>query len=321
MAERMGFEPMKGLLLYTLSKRAPSTTRPPLQKNIFYILYIIFDTLFIVKNKIFDCTTFFNSNHLFEIRFNTLKSVVDYFIVCEANTTHTGQKKKYNFDIKKWSKYKDKIIYIKVNNIKKIKLNQKNKFELIKKQIEHIFFGIKSAKPNDLIILSDEDEIPNPSMIRKFNFSQFKFGIFKQNLYYYKLNIQNFSESKNGWPGSRIALKKNIKSFFDLKILKAQNKFEPFWKFYKEKSIQLINNGGWHFTYLYKPKDISNKIKNSGHIEFNKTNFTSIKNIKHRIKNLIDPFDRPAILKSVKLNNSFPKYILKNKKKLRYWIN
>ena len=172
-----------------------------------------------------------------------------------------------------------------------------------------------------MIILSDEDEIPNPSMIRKFNFSEFKFGIFKQNLYYYKLNIQNFSESKNGWPGSRIGLKKNIKSFFDLKILKAQNKFEPFWKFYKEKSIQLINNGGWHFTYLYKPKDISNKIKNSGHIEFNITKFTSIKNIKHRIKNLIDPFDRPAILKSVKLNNSFPKYILKNKKKLRYWIN
>ena len=88
----MGFEPMKGLLLYTLSKRAPSTTRPPLQKRIFYILYIIFDTLFIVKNKIFDCTTFFNSNHFFEIRFNIIKTVVDYFIVCEANIDHTCQK-------------------------------------------------------------------------------------------------------------------------------------------------------------------------------------------------------------------------------------
>ena len=35
MAERMGFEPMKELLLYTLSKRAPSTTRPPLLIKIF----------------------------------------------------------------------------------------------------------------------------------------------------------------------------------------------------------------------------------------------------------------------------------------------
>ena len=94
MAERMGFEPMKGLLLYTLSKRAPSTTRPPLQKNIFYILYIIFDTLFIVKNKIFDCGIFFNSNYIFKICFDILKNVVNHFIVCVANTTHIGQKKK-----------------------------------------------------------------------------------------------------------------------------------------------------------------------------------------------------------------------------------
>jgi len=273
-----------------------------------------------VKRKIFDCTTFFNSNHLFEIRFHTLKNVVDYFVVCEANITHTGDKKKYNFDINRWSKFKDKIIYIKVNNIKKINLSQKNKFDLIKKQIEHIFIGIKFAKPIDLIILSDEDEIPNPNSIKKFNHTKFKFGIFKQNLYYYKFNIQNFTEAKNGWPGSRISLRKNIKSFFDFKTLKVKNKYKSFWKFYKERSIQLIKNGGWHFTYLYKPQGISKKIKSSGHIEFNKTRFTSINKIKNRIKNLIDPFDRPALIKSVKLNNTFPKYILKNKKKFAYWI-
>ena len=271
--------------------------------------------------KIFDCSTFFNSNHLFEIRFHTLKNVVDYFVVCEADTTHTGQRKGYNFDINKWIKFKDKIIYIKVSNIKKIELSQKNKFDLIKKQIEYIFDGITIAKPDDLIILSDEDEIPNPDSIKKFDPSKFKFGIFKQNLYYYKLNIQNFSEAKNGWPGSRISLKKNIKSFFDFKILKVQNKFEPFWKFYKEKSIQLINDGGWHFTYLYKVTDISKKIKNSGHIEFNKKHFFAINKIRSRIKNLIDPFDRPCVLKTIKLDKSFPQFILKNKKKFAKWIS
>ena len=107
-----------------------------------------------MKRKIFDCTTFFNSNHLFEIRFHTLKNVVDYFVVCEANTTHTGQRKGYNFNINKWIKFKDKIIYIKVSNIKKIELSQKNKFDLVKKQIEYIFHGIAIAKPDDLIILS-----------------------------------------------------------------------------------------------------------------------------------------------------------------------
>ena len=273
-----------------------------------------------MKKKIFDCITFFNSNYLFDIRFNILKDVVDFFVVCEANTTHTGKKKKFNFNSKNLKKYKDKIIYIKVKNIPKLKLTQKNKFELIKIQIENLFQGIAQAKKDDLIILSDEDEIPNPNKIKSFNFKKYKFGIFLQKLYYFKLNIQNLTEAKDGWPGSRICLKKDIKSFFKFKTLKLKNKDEPFWKFYKEKNIQSINNGGWHFTYLMTPQMIAKKIKNSGHIEFNKNEFTSIKNIKLKIKKLIDPFNRNAILKVVKLNNSYPKYVLKNKKKLKMWI-
>tara|TARA_B100001057_G_scaffold411053_1_gene426452 strand:- start:999 stop:1823 length:825 start_codon:yes stop_codon:yes gene_type:complete len=274
-----------------------------------------------MKRKIFDCTTFFNSNHLFEIRFNILRDIVDYFVVCESNTTHTGKKKRYNFDLNHWKKYKNKIIYIKVKDLPKVNLTQKNKFELIKIQIENLFKGISKANDQDLIILSDEDEIPNPNKIKLFNYKKYKFGIFLQNLYYYKINIQNLSEAKNGWPGSRIALKKNIKSFFKFRILKIKNKDEPFWKFYKEKSIQTINKAGWHFTYLMTPKLISMKIKNSGHIEFNKKNYTSIKNINHRIKNLIDPFDREANLKKVKIDKTFPEYILRNKKKLKKWIS
>ena len=105
-----------------------------------------------MKKKIFDCITFFNSNHLFEIRFHTLKNIVDYFVICEKNTTHKSEKKKFNFKINKWKKYKDRIIYIKVENIKKIKLGQKNKFELIKKQIEFISDGLKKAffNPSDI---------------------------------------------------------------------------------------------------------------------------------------------------------------------------
>ena len=103
--------------------------------------------------------------------------------------------------------------------------------------------------------------------------------------------------------------------------MKTKNKDEPFWKFYKEKSIQTINKAGWHFTYLMKPEMISSKIKNSGHIEFNKGKYTSIKKIKYRIQNLIDPFDRNANLKKIKLDKSFPKYIVSNKKKYKNWIS
>jgi len=273
-----------------------------------------------MKPKIYDCTTFFQSELLFNIRFELLKDIVDYFVICEATKTHTGRYKKINFDFKKWKKKSSKIIFIKVNDIPKIKLHQKNKFDLIKFQIEKIFLGIKNADKNDLIILSDEDEIPNPKQIEKFNYKKYKFGIFMQNLYYYKLNLLNITEGRNNWPGSRICQKKNLTSFFDLKILKIKNSEAPFWKFYKEKNIQKINNGGWHFSYLMSPSIIAKKIKNSGHIEYNSPNFTNINIIKEKIKKFKDLFDRNIKLIKVKINKDYPIYILKNKKKFKNWI-
>ena len=50
---------------------------------------------------------------------------------------------------------------------------------------------------------------------------------------------------------------KNLKSFFKLRLLKLKNLNYPFWRIDKEKSIELIKKGGWHFTYLMKPKEIS----------------------------------------------------------------
>jgi beta-1,4-mannosyl-glycoprotein beta-1,4-N-acetylglucosaminyltransferase len=105
-----------------------------------------------------------------------------------------------------------------------------------------------------------------------------------------------------------------------LRLLKIKNISEPFWKFYKEKSIQIINNGGWHFTYLMSPNLIHNKIKNSAHSELNKSKYLNINNIKEKIRNLEDLFDRNFIYKKIKIDNSYPRYILNNKKKFIKWI-
>ena len=141
-----------------------------------------------------------------------------------------------------------------------------------------------------------------------------------QNMYNYKINLLNVTEGNGNWPGPRICKKKNLKSFFKLRLLKIKNISEPFWKFYKERSIQLINNGGWHFTYLMSPALISNKIKNSAHSELNKLEYYNVNKIKLKIKSLKDIFDRNIFFKKVKINNLYPKYILDNKKKFKKWI-
>ena len=273
-----------------------------------------------IKYKIYDCITFYQANFLFQLRFEILKDVVDYFVVCEANKSHTGLKKNFNFEPNIPDKYKNKIIYIKVTDLPSIKIKGKKDYKLLSLQMENLFKGIQSAKPNDLILFSDEDEIPNPDIINSFNFDKYKFGIFLQNMYYYKLNIMNIDEGNGNWPGSRICRKKNLKSFFKLRLLKLKNLNYPFWRIDKEKSIELIKKGGWHFTYLMKPKEIAKKIEDMAHTEFNKEKFKDILFIENNIRNLKDPFNRNLNLKKTEIDKSFPEYIKKNKELFKEWI-
>ena len=273
-----------------------------------------------MKNKIYDCTTFYNANLLFELRFNILKDHVDYFVVCEANKDHTGNFKNFNFDPKIPKEYKDKIIYIKVNDLPSIKLKGKKDYKLLSIQMENLHKGIKNAKPDDLIIFSDEDEIINPNAISEFKKENYKFGIFLQNMYYYKFNIMSVDEGNGNWPGTRICKKKNLKSFFNFRLLKVKNLNYPFWRIDKEKSIQLIKKGGWHFTYLMSPRQISQKIMSMAHTEFNKVEFKNEINIIKNIKNLEDPFSRNIKLKKVKIDNTFPRYLRENDEIYKDWI-
>jgi len=273
-----------------------------------------------IKNKVYDCITFYQANMLFQLRFEILKDVVDYFVICEANKSHTGLKKEFNFNPKIPEKYKHKIIYIKVTDLPDIKIKGKKDYKLLSLQMENLFKGIRSANQNDLIIFSDEDEIPNPNIINSFNYKKYKFGIFLQNMYYYKLNIMNIDEGNGNWAGPRICQKKNLKSFFKLRLLKIKNLEYPFWRIDKERSIELIKSGGWHFTYLMKPKEISKKIEDMAHTEFNKEKFKDINSIENNIKNLKDPFNRDLNLKKTEIDETYPEFIQKNKELYQEWI-
>ena len=105
-------------------------------------------------------------------------------------------------------------------------------------------------------------------------------------MFCYKLNIYNPHESL--WEGSRICLKKNLKSidFLRQKVRKKNTRY-PFWRIDKEKSIQLIENGGWHFNYLSDPDKISKKLKTFAHTQYNKDEFTKIDVIEKMQENKI----------------------------------
>jgi beta-1,4-mannosyl-glycoprotein beta-1,4-N-acetylglucosaminyltransferase len=139
-------------------------------------------------------------------------------------------------------------------------------------------------------------------------------------MYVYKINL--FNKYETPWEGTRICKKKDLKNFsFLRKKIVAKNLKKNFLrKILIEHNIELIKNGGWHFNNLYRPQIISKKLRSFPHLEFSDKKFSSIKIIKEKIKKRMDLFNRGHIYKLTKIDNSFPRFILENKKLFKDYI-
>ena len=263
---------------------------------------------------IYDCFQYFNEDHLVDLRLNILDKYVDYFVISESTKTHQGKSKNLNFNLNNFPKFKDKIKLLIADYDKNITFNKHTGGESPIEQHQRNFLinGIKDASPEDLIILSDTDEIPDMTKIDQIKENK-RYVAFCQKMFMYKLNLQNLNESN--WIGSKITKKKYISSMQNLRNLKFKN--YPFWRFDK-RNLQIIE-GGWHFSFLKTPDQILEKIKSFSHGEFNDEKISKDEIEKKIIENR-DIFNRGFDLKKVKIDESFPSYILKNKDKLLKWI-
>ena len=263
---------------------------------------------------IYDCFQYFNEDHIVDLRFNILDKYVDYFVISESTKTHQGKPKNINFDIKKFPKFEKKIKFLIADYPNKINFTNHIGGESPVEQYQrnYLIEGLKDAMPDDYIILSDSDEIPDLTKIP--NISKIKkYTAFSQKMYMYKLNLQNLGESN--WIGSKITKKKYISSMQHLRNLKFKN--YPFWRIDKY-NLQIIQ-GGWHFSYLQTPDEILTKIKSFSHGEFNKEDINK-NDIQEKILKNEDIFGRETKLKKVNLDESYPEYIVKNKAKFSNWI-
>ena len=297
--------------------------------------------------KIFDCFMFYDEDLLLDIRMNILNEFVDYFVIVESKYYHSGLERKLNFNIDNYAKFKDKIIYVihdkfskslkdlKSNDNPAIRIHKTNYNAHIREndQRNKIMTGLNKANDNDLILISDVDEIPK---LDKLDFKKInnKIILFEQNIFYYKLNryLPNFT-----WYGTKACKKKHLEnpqwlrnvknnkySFFRLDTLFSKKRYVD--KFY-------VKNGGWHFSNLKSAEDIELKLKSYLHhtdYEFEELGKDKIENLIKTNKTIYDMFgdktakkfddEKRKNLEKYEINK-LPMYIQNNLIKFQNWID
>ena len=294
--------------------------------------------------KIFDCFMYFDEDVVLDVRLNFLNSYVDKFVIVESIFNHKGEKRKPQFDISKYSKFKDKIIYILKDDIpegiEKIEKSDDHK-EVYRKSIlnagkrenlqrNNILDGLKDINQNDWVIISDLDEIPNLEKVNLKNIND-RIVLFQQDMMYYKFNLKldNFR-----WIGSKACKFKFLKSPQWLRDIK--NRKFKWWRidalFSKRKyqNLKIINNGGWHFSYLKTPEAIEKKLKSYlHHIDYD-IDPIGVNRIKKIVEDKKAIYDLKADQRQskfnarnelIKIDNTLlPSYILENIDKFEDWI-
>ena len=294
--------------------------------------------------KIFDCFMFFDEEMLLDFRLNYLNDYVDKFVIVESKYTHSGKKRDLIFDTDKFKKFKNKISYIVVDQEPKEiaeVLDEDNEDTKNSKYIlnaakrenyqrNFIQQGLKGSEPNDIILVSDLDEIPNLEENDLRNIKN-KIILFKQKLFYYKFNLKLNSFE---WFGTKACRKSDLLSPQWLRNIK--DKKYPFWRldslFSKTKyqNIYFIENGGWHFSYMKTAKNIEKKLTSYLHHREYDLEPIGEDKIQKMIKNKKPVYNLKADMKKSKFQggqdliitqkDELPSYIKKNLNKYKQWL-
>jgi beta-1,4-mannosyl-glycoprotein beta-1,4-N-acetylglucosaminyltransferase len=288
---------------------------------------------------------YFDEEIVLDLRLNTLNEYVDYFVIVESSFTHKGDKRKLKFNHNKFSKFKDKIIYLiydkEPGGIEIIKENE-SEDEKSRKYIFNAIYrengqrnfiseGLGQANDDDFILISDVDEIPNLKEANLKNLKD-KLIFFNQEMFYYKFNLKL---PNNNWTGTRSCKKKYLQSPQWLRNIKVRNfpfyRLDTFFSKIRYSNIKFIDNGGWHFTNLKSAEQIRHKLKSYLHHREFEINPLSIEEIENLIKNKKAIYDLTIDKRDQKIGdgnklekydlNKLPSYINNNLENFKDWID
>lgn len=277
---------------------------------------------------VYDCIPFFNELDILKLRMQIMAPFVDKFVLEESTVTFSGEPKPMIFanNREMFREFEDKIIYVAVDNspMSGVTTHERDKF-----QKNQLIKGMEECKPEDIIIFSDVDEIPNPKTLVQIieQFDATKIYHLAQRMFYCFLNMEEVSGNllsitgefdgvaKKQWLGTKIC------SFGSLPkegivYLREVSPKDP-------RSVR-VADGGWHFGYMGGngerdvAKRIGVKVQAAAHQEYNKTRY-----LQEAVDRLLcgeDIFDRDAQFIQVEIDDSYPDYLREHQEEYAFLI-
>lgn len=276
---------------------------------------------------VYDCIPFFNELDILKLRLHILAPLVDKFIIEEATVTFSGEPKELCFEKNKelFAEFLPKIEYIIVDNSpKELSTHLRDKF-----QKNALISGLADATNEDIILLSDVDEIPNPKVLADIiaNFDSDKVYHLAQRMFYCFLNMEEVSGkllsitgefpgvTRKQWLGTKIFSKKSIPTDGIIEMREAST---------TASNAVRVAEGGWHFGYMGNTKNasvadrIGTKVVAAAHQEYNDEDILA--EAKDRLILGQDMFGREAAFRRVEVDESYPTYLLEHIEEYQYLI-
>lgn len=278
---------------------------------------------------IYDCFTFFNELDILELRLQELDSVVDYFVLAEATRTFSYDPKPLYFaeNKERFKRFLPKIIHVQIDDLPKAG----DAWDREAFQRNATARGLTGAKPDDVIMISDVDEIPFPENVARLTPTAMRGHIWfiECDYYTYKLNLSIL----NKWVGLcavRAVQNKYLPPLQTLRGFRARqsrrlpmpinqaiNVGKNIFRIGRPLTHVLIEHGGWHFTFVNTPEKIQYKIASYAHQERNTPEFNNLANIQRLISEgrsvcgrKIEPVSLEAMPRSVRENPDHWRHLL-----------
>ncbi len=279
-----------------------------------------------VISMVYDSFQFFNELDILLLRMHILNDVVDRFVISESTVTFSGDKKPLFYEENKgmFKEFEHKIIHNVVDDTPM----DCDAFTRDHHQKCAVARGLKGCKPEDIVIFSDVDEIPNPVTLKKLlpQVEDGKIYMLAQRLFYCYLDMEEVSGrllsvtgefdgvDKPMWLGTKVCRYHMLDQYTTEEL---RNK--------EQKAVGMrVPDGGWHFSYMGGGKNqpveerVKYKIKSAAHQEYN--NRSTLSKVRKNIRNHADIFGRDAQMVQVKIDETFPQYLRENIDKYQYLL-